>query len=326
VTRFIFRPPSGRARAYAFTLIELLVVIAIIAILIGLLLPAVQKVREAAARTKCSNNLHQMCLGLHNYASAFGNFPPAYATPTKASYEPGWAWSTFILPQVEQDALYREMGLPSANFGVLPPATTPIPQSVTPAQVRNKLSQTPLSIYRCPSDTGPALNPVRYDHAMSNYRAIMGPNGADINPSYGLAIGDQDLGGVMFQNSKVRIETISDGTSNTLAVGECMWDGTPVGTAGDVQKRAAIWAGMTGLHPAPGATANSLWISDIMWWMDQTSATINGTAPQAFSSRHPGGAFFGYCDGSVRFFRNGTDPLLTRWLAGRNDGKVVSND
>ncbi|HJZ58675.1 MAG TPA: DUF1559 domain-containing protein [Gemmataceae bacterium] len=315
---------SCRARR-GFTLIELLVVIAIIAILIGLLLPAVQKVREAAARTKCQNNLKQMCIGLHNYAGTFGALPPAYKSPTP-SYQPGWGWGTFVLPFVEQDPLYKEMGLPSAVFGVLPPATGPIPIAAGPNTVRNQLSQTKLSIYRCPSDTGPDLNPLRMNHAMSNYRAIMGPNGADINPYYGFAIVDQDLGGLMFQNSSVRLEQVTDGTSNTLAVGECMWDGTPVGTAGDVNKRAAIWVGMTGLRPAPGATANSLWISDVMWWMDHTAATVNGTAPQAFSSRHPGGVYFGFGDGSVRFYRNGGNPDSLRWLAGRNDGKVVAYD
>jgi prepilin-type N-terminal cleavage/methylation domain-containing protein len=318
-------PVPRRPRAAAFTLIELLVVIAIIAVLIGLLLPAVQKVREAAARIKCQNNLKQMCIGLHNHASALGYLPPAYKSPTP-SYQPGWGWGTFVLPFVEQEPLYKEMGLPSAVFGVLPPATSPIPISVAPTQVRNRLSQTPLSIFRCPSDTGPELNPARVNHAMSNYRAIMGPNGADINPQYGFAIVNQDLGGLMFQNSSVRIEHITDGTSNTLAVGECMWDGRPLGTAGDVQKRAAIWVGMTGLRPAPGSTANSLWISDVMWWMDHTAATVNGTAPQAFSSRHAGGVFFGFGDGSVRFFRNGGNPDVLRWLAGRKDGRITNHD
>jgi prepilin-type processing-associated H-X9-DG protein len=127
------------------------------------------------------------------------------------------------------------------------------------------------------------------------------------------------MGGVMFQNSSIRLTEITDGTSNTLAVGECMYDQQS-------GKIAAIWPGMTGLRINPATGLNSIWISDVMWWVDEATATVNGPAPQAFSSRHPSGAMFVFCDGSTRFFRNGSNPTTIKWLAGRTDGNVVNPD
>jgi prepilin-type processing-associated H-X9-DG protein len=201
---------------------------------------------------------------------------------------------------VEQDNLSRSLGVANTVFGG--GATT-----VTPTEVPGGWSTTKLSIFRCPSDTGPDTNPDRWGHAMFNYRAIAGPT------TYPYFYENQDMGGVMYQNSKIKITDITDGTSNTLAVGECMYDQVS-------GKLAAIWVGMTGMYNG------SVRISDVMWWVDEATATVNGTAPQAFSSRHTGGAMFVFCDGSVRFFRNGGDPNNLRWLAGRNDGVLVNND
>jgi prepilin-type N-terminal cleavage/methylation domain-containing protein/prepilin-type processing-associated H-X9-DG protein len=283
----------------AFTLIELLVVIAIIAVLIGLLLPAVQKVREAAYRVKCENNLHQLIIGLHNYAENRGYFPPAYkATATN----PGWSWGAHILPYLEQTAMYDTLKVATALFGNGANPAMPTPET------RRRLD-----IFRCPSDTGPEQNPERLFHGMSNYRAVAGPI------TYPLFFADQDMGGVMYQNSKIRIEQITDGTAFTTAIGECMFNLTPPPPA-TLPKRAALWVGMTGLRDG------SIWISDVMWWVDEATATINGPAPQAFSSRHNRGAYFGFCDGSVRYFKEGGNPNIVKWQAGRNDGKWVPED
>jgi prepilin-type processing-associated H-X9-DG protein len=142
---------------------------------------------------------------------------------------------------------------------------------------------------------------------MSNYRAVAGPI------TYPAFIPDQDMGGVMFQNSRISIPAIKDGASFTLAVGECKFDAVN-------GQRAALWSGMTGYRDG------AVWISDVMWWVDEDTARINGTAPQAFSSRHPGGAYFVFCDASVRFFREGGNVTLLKWLAGRDDGRIVNLD
>lgn len=282
----------------AFTLIELLVVIAIIAILIALLVPAVQKVREAASRLRCENNLKQIGLALHNYYDIKKCFPPAYSAPGTNA---GWSWSAMILPYLDQGTLYNAAQMDTLTFG----------GGVLPAPP-NQYSQKELAVFRCSTDTGPGLNNLRMDHATSNYRAVPGP----VLPIPGSVAqpftADWDFGGVMYQNSKIKFEHITDGASNTLAVGECMLD--------DVSgKKAAIWAGMRGLDPA----LSTIYISDAMWWIDTSAATINGPAPQAFSSRHAGGAFFLICDGSVRFAQQNADPNLIILLAGRADGQPV---
>ena len=166
--------PSTRPRD-GFTLIELLVVIAIIAILIGLLLPAVQKVREAASRMKCANNLKQMGLAMHGFHDANAAFPPAFAKPSN------YGWQVWVLPYVEQGDLYNAIN---------PAATT---LSV------NAYTVLPVPIYACPSDPGPTINPFFAGYAKSNY-----------------AVSEQVSDG----GSTINILSITDGTSNTIMIGE----------------------------------------------------------------------------------------------------------
>lgn len=304
-----FPPSRPPGRSSGFTLLELLVVIAIIGILIGLLLPAVQYVREAARRTQCVNNLRQLIAGLHNYHSAQDRFPPAFNTPAPyvnslpQCFNGAWSWSSFILPFIEQNAMFEQLEVSTKTmFGGNV-------ESCFPEHVPGQLSTTRLDVFRCPSDIGPNLNPIRNGHAMSNYRSVAGPNSL---PQLTVNL---DYGGVFYQNSRNSFKDLTDGSSNILAIGECKYDEA-------TGKTAAIWAGMEGWI-APGSSSGIVRISDCMWYLDEGSSQVNGTAPQAFSSWHPGGALFGFCDGSTRFFPDSGDPNLLRFLAGRKDGLVL---
>jgi prepilin-type N-terminal cleavage/methylation domain-containing protein len=220
-----------RKAAKGFTLVELLVVIAIIAVLIGLLLPAVQRVREAANRLQCQNNLKQLGLGLHNYHGTYERFPPAYQA---VGLNSGPGWGTFILPYIEQEALGQQVPKGSPFWGGSRAVSTAADGG-----------QTSLRMFRCPSGAGPILNAGQGDFAVSNYRATCGTLTTTIYPA------EKDLGGVMYQNSRVRITDVIDGTSNTTMVGEGKY-GVPRRVSTGNALSSAIWCGMSGTYQVPG--------------------------------------------------------------------------
>jgi prepilin-type N-terminal cleavage/methylation domain-containing protein/prepilin-type processing-associated H-X9-DG protein len=322
-----------------FTLIELLVVIAIIAILIGLLVPAVQKVREAAARMQCTNNLKQIGLALHNYEGANKVFPPGYVSnpndpamgPVDPNFNdagPGWGWLTFLLPYVEQGSLYNSlnMNLPSYH-----PANS--------AAVR-----TTLPIFLCPSDGG-GQNPnpgglVKLPDINNNTLAIFGRS------NYVHNVGSSTLwcswpvtiqpNGAMYRNSKTRVADVTDGLSNTVFAGErssnladSVWPGI-VPLSEHFQYPPFISAGSGGTnrpYDGPGAFVGAHGgpcpYEDPVVIHPPNSPFGHSDQMQ---SMHPGGVNILLGDGSVRFYSD--NHILSTWVAliSRNGGEVIGED
>ena len=342
-----------------FTLIELLVVIAIIAILIGMLLPAVQKVREAAARAKCTNNLKQIGLALHSYHDANQVFPSGYidgntdpnSTPDN-DVGPGWGWAAFLLPYLEQNDVYTQIKF---DVGVGMGAN---------AQV----SMQTLAIFQCPSDSNQQPVPI-YDSSFSdpiatvahgNYVGCNGwvecfPNaGGNYQPSSdGGAAEDGDGGqtgvgsagdGLFYRNSRNTMASVTDGLSNTIIVGERSSNHSPTSTwTGAVTGgRCPAWmatqpytAPYTPPSQAPSG-ANGSAYDNADWQEALVLAHCNATHvpnadnpiydPDTFYSMHtPAGANFLFGDGSVHFLTSGIDPNAYQWLATIAGGEVANN-
>jgi prepilin-type N-terminal cleavage/methylation domain-containing protein/prepilin-type processing-associated H-X9-DG protein len=309
---------TTRGRA-AFTLIELLVVIAIIAILIGLLLPAVQKVREAAARAKCQNNLKQIMIAAHAYHDVNNYFPAGRfgcdgsGTPcngmTATSVNRGGA-SGFVplLPYMELDTIFRTIGTTEAD--VLWPTT----DNATWRTVDRVAVESRPSVLVCPSDTaqpfvsntglGPTVNA-----AIGSYVLVTGTNG----PSQGIsaAVKFDNTGLFVYRNLR-RMADIIDGTSNTIAVGE-VYDG-------HLSNNQNIWSVGSRHTHALRTTENPINTPP------STGITYNdgGTLRNgAFMSRHTSGANFGLGDGSVRFVQQNIDIAAYRAASTVRGGEAI---
>jgi len=327
-----------------FTLIELLVVIAVIGILVALLLPAVQQAREAARRSQCRNNLKQIGLALHNYYDAHSVFPPGWIQPgnhphplshssgthpngavrtantTDDFY--GWGWGAFLLPFLEQTQLYHQ----TAGSG------RTLEQELSGEAVR-----TLVPVYRCPSDVGPRLREATLDNSsnntirnvsLSNYAAN---NSHASTPEFGQTFFGRNATGLFWCQSNVRMRDITDGTSQTIAIGESAYF-RPKSVRSDANRRGAkTWVGVRCGGSAWGAR-------DVLagGHVPMNHGGSGGRRAESYSSEHAGGVHFVFADGSVHFISEHIDYRTTNLddnqtvadstyehLLSRNDGNPV---
>ena len=304
-----------------FTLIELLVVIAVIAILVALLLPAVQRAREAARRTQCLNNLKQLALATHNYFDTHQLLPAGALNGQGGSgADANWGWAPYLLPFLDQGPLYELLEVGNAH----------LEEAIRDHQ--DEL-QTPISAFRCPSDDGPDTNGVltlprrgggSRETAISNY---VGTNDHyDLQRERFTGSGNLNSSGIFTMKSTpwITFDEVLDGTSHTFLFGERAYqlsgvtfgaanlygikddgDGFPNGVG------AVLAAGRYGINCS-------------------TNSSVVNVCRESFHSKHGGGAQFAFCDGSATFISENIDHVSNgavnstfEYLIHHRDGQAI---
>lgn len=288
--------------ASGFTIVELLVVIAVIAVLAGLLFPAIQSVRETGRRTECLNHCRQIGMALQGYQVSYRSLPPGWISETPVD-RPGWGWASLILPYLEQDNL-RNLVDYKVQFSL--PAMSSVRTTVIP-------------LFLCPSDTAPEISRIDFIPppppapfvaapfhdppstdvelfvSKSNYSGVFGTTEIEPDPANGT--------GVFFRNSRIRTNDIKDGLSSTIIVGERRGD---LGTV--------TWVGVEPLVVESAARI-----------VATTDHTPNHPDEhfEDFHSAHREGVHFVFADCSTRMISNDIDPQTYRALATRAGGEII---
>lgn len=297
-----------------FTLVELLVVIAIIGILIGLLLPAVQSVRETARRTQCLNHLKQMALASQDYVGTHRKFPSGYTFPGRAF------WSAYLLPHMGQQTVYDTLDLdgPWATDG-----------SANEAALAHFIGE-----FQCPSSGVAKSIPDGQgvpNRVPCNYLACAsGLNGSESgSPPY---FDDADVAdGIFYVNSETRMRDLQDGATNTVLIGEALFDFDLEGvdSAGSPEIVDHWYIGSDFI--APSYPDNSLDSSECL---GSTAVPVNSNKLSTasitdqevcFSSRHPGGTQLAFADGHARFIGESIDPKVYSAIGSRNGGEIIGD-
>ncbi len=332
-------PPNKRRSG--FTLIELLVVIAIIAILIGLLVPAVQQVRQAAARSTCQNNLKQICLALHSYHDTYKAFPVGQYNDDNRN----WGWMCAILPYMDQKPLYDLLMagqgttfllfIPGGGLNTFPGQTpgfnvdnfnttggTP-GGCIVNTTAGGGAATTVIQLFMCPSDVWNKNN----DNGMAktNYLACMGSDTSGGNWASWTNPNGGTMNGILRQSNNnnqtwtTSITQISDGTSNTVIVGE-----VTANLNNYLESNGGwipIWAGGNPSHQGQGAQHNYFRLMDVNYPLNLKTGA---NADRCFGSQHTNGANFVFADGSVRFISEGVAGPVYQAAGTRNGREPVS--
>ena len=294
-----------------FTLLELLLVVAVLAVLVGLLLPAVQKVRDAAARGQCLNHLRQVGLALHHHHDAQGAFPPGYVSTFDFrgfnEFGPGWGWAAYTLSYLDQGPLAARLDFnrPVGDPAVADAVVTQVP------------------VLLCPADHPPPTLPVGIRDRDGNVAVLMATlAAASYSGNFGIGEPGVDGDGLFFRNTRVRLADVTDGASTTLLAGERSYRFSQTVWAGAVASADFCPAPGSPFAFQPGESASFVLSHSMEMW----GGAERPTETNSWSSNHYRGSNYLFCDGSAKLLTGRTDYTLLKAISTRAGGEVATQE